>query len=304
MPKKTCSGVLFAVLVSALLIPGVCFNANEGVAYASSGTEVDNMPPTTSHNYNGTWYTSNFSITLTATDPESGINKTYYQINDEPIKIVSADGQPLITEEGADNTLTYWSVDDAGNQETPKILTFIKLDKTVPTGSITINDGATSTISTQVKLTLSAEDATSGVAQMRFFDSIYGEWEKYATSKLWTFKTGDAYKTVYVQFRDNAGLFSIAYPATIYYGSTPPADPPLSREPEKPQEKLPENPPAEPQEKPQETILPKETTPIPSPTTPSASTADMYFVPATFGIIIVITIVGITRVHLLRKRPL
>ena len=77
------------------------------------------MPPTTSHDYNGTWYTSNFSITLTATDHESDVNKTYYQINDGPIKTVSADGQPLITEEGADNTLTYWSVDNAGNQETP-----------------------------------------------------------------------------------------------------------------------------------------------------------------------------------------
>jgi hypothetical protein len=303
MPKKTCSGVLFAVLVSAMIIAGVCFNANESIAYASSGTEVDNMPPTTSHNYDGTWHTSNFSITLTATDHESNVNRTYYQINDEPIKTVSADGQPLITEEGADNTLTYWSVDNAGNQETPKMLIFIKLDKTVPKGFITINDGATSTTSTQVKLTLSAEDATSGVAQMRFFDSIYGEWEEYATSKLWTFKTGDAYKTVYVQFRDNAGLFSTAYPATIYFGSTPPVDPPFAREPEKPQEKLPENPPAVPQEKPQESNVPKETTPSLSPTPPSASTADMYFVPATIGIIIAITIVGITRTHMFRKRP-
>ncbi len=303
MPKKKCSGVLFAVLVTALLIAGVCFNANESLAYASSGTEVDNIPPTTSHNYNGTWYTSNFSITLTATDHESDVNKTYYQINDEPIKTVSSDGQPLITEESANNTLEYWSVDNAGNQEAPKILTFIKIDKTVPTGSITINDGAASTTSTQVKLALSAEDATSGVDQMRFFDSIYGEWENYATSKLWTFKTGDAYKTVYVQFRDNAGLFSAPYPATIYFGSTPPADPPFSREPEKPREKLPENPPAKPQEKPQESNVPKETTLTPPPNPPSASRADMYFLPVTIGIIIAIAIVGITRARILRKQP-
>ena len=51
-----------------------------------------------------------------------------------------------------------------------KTLSSIKLDKTVPKGSIKINDGATSTTSTQVKLTLSSEDATSGVSQMRFFD--------------------------------------------------------------------------------------------------------------------------------------
>jgi hypothetical protein len=290
-------------LVLALLIVGVCFGANVSVVYANSDTEVDNISPTTSHNYNGTWYTSNFIITLTATDLESSVNTTYYQINNETIKTVSGDGQPLITEEGANNNLTYWSVDNAGNQETPKLLTFIKLDKTVPSGSITINDGATSTISTQVKLTLSAEDTTSGVAQMRFFDSIYGEWEKYATSKLWTFKTGDAYKTVYVQFRDNAGLFSAPYPATIYFGGTPPADPQFSREPEKPREKLPENPLAKPQEKPQEINVPKETTPTPPLNPPLASRADMYFLPVTIGIIIAITIVGITRARMLRKRP-
>ena len=39
MPKNTCSGVLFAVLVSAMIIAGVCFIANESVVYASSGTE-------------------------------------------------------------------------------------------------------------------------------------------------------------------------------------------------------------------------------------------------------------------------
>jgi hypothetical protein len=48
------------------------------------------------------------------------------------------------------------------------------------------------TTSTQVKLSLSPQDATSGVAQMRFFDRVYGDWEDYATSRLSTFKTGEA----------------------------------------------------------------------------------------------------------------
>jgi len=260
MPKKTCCGVLFAVLVSALLIAGICFNATEGVAYASSGTEVDNVPPTTSHDYDRAWHTSDFTINLTATD-SSGISETYYRINGGPIQNISIDGQPRITMENSNNTLEYWSVDNAGNQETPKMLTDIKLDKTVPTGSITINDGAASTTSTQVQLTLSAEDATSGVAQMRFFDRIYGDWEEYATSKFWTFQTGDAYKTVYVQFRDNAGLVSAPYPATIWLGGTPPSDPPLTRDPEKTPEKPPEKLQEKTPEKPPETIVPKETAP-------------------------------------------
>jgi hypothetical protein len=44
MPKKTGCSVLFAVLVSALLIVGICFNATETVVHAQ-----DNMPPTTFH---------------------------------------------------------------------------------------------------------------------------------------------------------------------------------------------------------------------------------------------------------------
>jgi hypothetical protein len=70
---------------------------------------------------------------LTTTDCESGVAETYYQINSGPVKAVSVDGQPCITTEGANDTLEYWSVDKAGNEELPhNILTGIKLDKTPP----------------------------------------------------------------------------------------------------------------------------------------------------------------------------
>lgn len=99
-----------------------------------SGPPEDNTPPTTFHDYDGLWYTSDFTINLTATDDASGVAKTFYKINDGTTKTVSADGQPLITTDGANNTLEYWSVDNADNEELPhKILTGIKLDKTDPT---------------------------------------------------------------------------------------------------------------------------------------------------------------------------
>jgi hypothetical protein len=70
---------------------------------------------------------------LTSIDHGSGVAETYYRINNGPVKAVSVDGQPLITVEGVNNTLEYWSVDWAGNEELPhKILTGIKLDKTAP----------------------------------------------------------------------------------------------------------------------------------------------------------------------------
>jgi len=93
----------------------------------------DDVPPITSDDYDGTWRNSDFTITLTAIDDESRVAETYYRINGGPVKTVSVDGHPYITSEGANNTLEYWSIDNAGNEELPhKILTGIKLDKTSP----------------------------------------------------------------------------------------------------------------------------------------------------------------------------
>jgi parallel beta-helix repeat protein len=90
--------------------------------------------PITTCDYDGLWYTEAFTIDLTASDDKSGIFEIYYRINSGPIQNITVHGQPLITIEGANNTLEYWSVDNAGNEELPhKILTGIKLDKTVPT---------------------------------------------------------------------------------------------------------------------------------------------------------------------------
>jgi len=94
---------------------------------------LDLIPPTTLDDYDGLWHTRDFTITLIATDDFSGVAETYYKINDGPTKTVSADGQPLITTEGANNTLEYWSVDNVGNEESHHTLTEIKLDKTTPT---------------------------------------------------------------------------------------------------------------------------------------------------------------------------
>ena len=92
----------------------------------------DKSPPVTTDNYDGLWHNTDFTITLTATDNETGVAETYYKINGGSVKAVSVDGQPVITTEGTNNTLEYWSVDYAGNEESHKFLTGIKLDKTSP----------------------------------------------------------------------------------------------------------------------------------------------------------------------------
>jgi parallel beta-helix repeat protein len=89
--------------------------------------------PITTCDYDGLWHTEAFTIDLIASDDKSGIFEIYYRTNSGPIQNISAYGQPFITTESANNTLEYWSVDNAGNEELPhKTLTGIKLDKTVP----------------------------------------------------------------------------------------------------------------------------------------------------------------------------
>jgi PKD repeat protein len=188
--------------------------------YTESETKtviIDFTSPTTFHDYDYLWHTADFTINLTATDSISGVATIYYKINDGSTQIVSANGQPRITTEGANNKLEYWSVDKAGNEESHHILTNIKLDKTTPTGTITINNGYAYTTSTSVTLTLTAIDTTSGIHQVRYSnDGVWDTetWEDFSPTKTWTLTSGDGIKTVYYQIKDNAGLIS-TYSDTI-----------------------------------------------------------------------------------------
>jgi hypothetical protein len=90
-------------------------------------------------------------------------------------------------------------------------------DTTPPTGSVAINGNATTTNSASVVLTISATDPESSVTQMRFSNdgSSWTNWEAYATSKSWTLTSSDGAKTVYVQFKNGAGLTSTSYQDSI-----------------------------------------------------------------------------------------
>jgi len=101
---------------------------------SKSITIYDVVPPVTVDDYDGLWYTSDFTINLTATDDLSEVQGTYYLVNDGSIMSVQVDGQPFISVEGYIK-LEYWSVDVAGNEEEHKITPDVKLDKTNPTAN-------------------------------------------------------------------------------------------------------------------------------------------------------------------------
>jgi hypothetical protein len=83
------------------------------------------------------------------------------------------------------------------------------VDNAAPTGSVLINNGASSTKKSSVALTISADDHEgSGLKRMRFSNdgTDWSEWEQYATTKKgWTLAKGKGNRTVYVEPEDAAG---------------------------------------------------------------------------------------------------
>jgi hypothetical protein len=102
-------------------------------------------------------------------------------------------------------------------------LTLIR-DLNGPSGSVSINSSASYTTSTAATLTLAANDAGSGVAQMRFSNDAltWSIWETYATSKNWTLTSGEGAKTVFAQYKDNHDNVSTSYNAGILLDTLPP----------------------------------------------------------------------------------
>jgi hypothetical protein len=174
------------------------------------------------------WNKENLTVRLNATDNQggSGIQKiTYSASGAQSIAQtdVSGDSVEVVLDQQGTTTLTYYATDKAENVEDQKTLT-IKIDKSAPTGSVTINDGASRTRSRSVTLALSATDPSaggSGVSQMRISNTQSGlssaPWESCSTTKAWSLSSGQGTKTVYVQYRDGAGNRSGVVTDTIRF---------------------------------------------------------------------------------------
>lgn len=102
--------------------------------------KIDKTPPQTtlymSWSKGGSeWYGSDVVVSFDAKDNIPGLPAIFYKLDDENNFTRYLDNTIKITKEGS-TTITYYSVDDAGNVENPK-LKEIKIDKTPPVVSLT-----------------------------------------------------------------------------------------------------------------------------------------------------------------------
>ena len=187
---------------------------------------LDTEPPTTTSSLSGTegeanWYTSNVIVTLNATDIGSEVDYISYRVNGASWNNYST---PITIGTEDTNILEYYSVDKANNHEIAE-MEEIKIDKTRPTGGITINSGDIYTTSTSVTLSLTYADTVSEVDKIRYGnDAILDSqpWEDPSTTKEWNLRPGEGTKTVYYQIKDKAGNISPLESDSIILDTDPP----------------------------------------------------------------------------------
>ncbi len=134
-----------------------------------------------------------------------------------------------LTSTDGSKTVYFQAKDTAGNIATEQTDSII-LDTTAPSQvNITItgkgDTPSTHTNDVSVTLSISAEDATSGVQYMKLsndMDFSDVSWINYTTSKEWTLNSGDGTKTVYIKVKDRVGKESSIYLDNITLDTTAP----------------------------------------------------------------------------------
>ncbi|MBE3120841.1 MAG: right-handed parallel beta-helix repeat-containing protein [Thermoplasmata archaeon] len=159
-------------------------NVEDAPSVADASTGIDTVKPVTTIELTGTmggnnWYKSNVNVTLSATDTLSGIESTWYKVDAGYWTIYTV--QFTVSGNGM-HTVQYYSFDLAGNQEAAKSVSF-KIDTAAPTTTHTLQGllGSQGWYVTNVTVTLSASDATSGVNYTKYKLNT-GNWIVYTGS--------------------------------------------------------------------------------------------------------------------------
>lgn len=198
-------------------------NWPEGI---DNGDPVDSEDPvTTASGVPTNWTNQDVSVKLSATDENSGVDKTEYKINNG--EWVTYTNGIQVTTEGV-NTVYYRSVDKAGNTEDIKSFE-VQIDKTAPTLAFSFNQSVITDRNHQmvpITATVNANDSLSDVATVQLKSIVSNQSENgkgdgnstqdFQEADFGTFDTnflirgersgsGDRIYTVTYKTTDNAG---------------------------------------------------------------------------------------------------
>jgi hypothetical protein len=147
-------------------------------------------------------------LALRLHDSNSSITSTLYSNKNSAVASADAAGA------GGRECMSYASTQSdvmglivTNKNTTPSNTQFrLYFDTSMPTGSLSINNSAASTTSSNVTLNLSILDSQTGIRQIRFRNSggSWSAWQSYTAAKAWTLATGLGTRTVNVEVENNA----------------------------------------------------------------------------------------------------
>jgi alpha-tubulin suppressor-like RCC1 family protein len=183
----------------------IVFDAKGPVTGTAGGISISGGAP----------YTTSGAVTVTLTRPDT--TYTHYSLSTDPTGktwtaftvYTPTKGITLPAGDGIKTVYVQYSKSSTLSSPSAVYADSIILDTTVPTGKVIINNGAKSTGSATVNLTLAAADV-NGIDKMQL-SNTGTDWataplHDFATSfSGWTLTAGSGTKTVYARFIDKAG---------------------------------------------------------------------------------------------------
>lgn len=149
-------------------------NGNNAIEILDTPTPPDTTPPTiTATPIESRWHKQSQQITLSASDA-SGIKQIRYKVNDGAWQ----NGSTISINTEGWHRITYQAIDNNNNYSSEQVVAF-GIDTTPPTGTLTINQGASESQTSQVYLNVSYDDGDnrSGVEVIQCRHQPAGNWQ-------------------------------------------------------------------------------------------------------------------------------
>lgn len=172
-------------------------------------TLVDTVAPVTIDSAPTDWVNKDVTVDLTSTDNGSGVKATYYKVDNG----TEQTGNSITISDDGIHTITYWSVDNAGNIEVQHTAT-VKIDKTTP---VTTDNAPTNWLNKDVKVDFTTTDNGSGVK------ATYYKVDNSAQQTGNSITISDeGVHTITYWSEDNAGNTEVQHTATVKIDKTAP----------------------------------------------------------------------------------
>ena len=192
----------------------------EGPRSGAVSAEPDGTPPVTTASLSGRlgnegWWLSTVSVTLTASDDNSGVASTSFRVDGGGWQTYAA---PVAVSGDGEHTVDFYSTDNASNVEGWHSVGF-RIDTTAPQTAISLDGtaGDGDWFHSIVTVDIAATDAGSGVDSIEYrLDG--GPWATYSAS----FDVGEGEHTVDAYAVDGAGSSGPVVSRSFGVDTTPP----------------------------------------------------------------------------------